>query len=111
MAELRYTVGWYRIPRAELSTFPPDAQEELRDDVDFWNSNRNPHFYATPGEAQWFLDQITMNNSDSNLRLLTPEGAADLFIVEGIPNPEGSLYPYTYRKYVTVGHIIPVPPA
>ena len=103
-----YTVGWLAYTPEQLADFPSEYRDQIQYIICYGKSERN--FYQTPGEAQWLLEQIAHNNSERNLKHLTPLGAQGLFIVE---RDLGDPPQIRFCKYVPPNnsHIIPSAPA
>lgn len=108
MSNTKYTVGWHSWGPEFLGKIPLEYRDSP---IEVWGKTEATWF-DTPGEAQWFLDQIVKVNSESNLRSLTPTGAEGLFIVE--VEPTNLDYPrFRYVKYTHPGgaHLIPEMPS
>jgi hypothetical protein len=101
-----YTIGWTdKATEKELSqiasTWPDYADQLESAALRCYLCGCRRKTFATPGEAQGFLDYICSINSESNLRALNGVGADGFFIIEIRGND--------IRKYEHNGHIIPVP--
>lgn len=81
-----YGVGWYKYTPAQLEELFPDNIPdylEYREEVQYIVTfGSNESCWGTLQEAQSLLESIIANNSDCNLKLLTPLGADGLFIVK-----------------------------
>ena len=101
-----YTIGWTdKAVEKELSkavSYWPEYADQLKGaDLRCFVCGDSIKTFATPGEAQGFLDHVCSINSESNLKALNGVGANGFFIIEIIGT--------NIRKYEHNGHIIPVP--
>ena len=101
-----YTIGWAdKTTEQELSKIAsawPEYADQLKNAaLRCYVCGRRRKTFATPGEAQGFLDYICSINSEINLKTLNGVGANGFFIVE--------IRGTDIRKYEHNGHIIPVP--
>jgi len=101
-----YTIGWTdQETEKELSkiasVWPEYAAQLESKALRCYVCGRSRKTFATPGEAQGFLDYICSINSESNLKALNGMGANGFFIIE--------IRGTDIRKYEHNRHIIPVP--
>ena len=101
----RYTIGWTdKKTEKELSEVVsnwPDYADQLKSAaLRCYLCGGRRETFATPGEAQGFLDYICSINSENNLKALNGVGANGFFIIEIIGT--------NIRKYEHNDHIIPV---
>lgn len=72
----RFGVGWWALTAAQLSELP---EQDRTNSVEVFGGSA-PVLFDTPGEAQWFLDQICTVNGEEKIKELTPDGSPGLFI-------------------------------
>jgi hypothetical protein len=101
-----YTIGWTdQATEKELSKIAsvcPDIADQFKSAaLRCYVCGGRRKTFATPGEAQGFLDHICSINCESNLKALNGVGANGFFLIE--------IRGTDIRKYEYNGHIIPVP--
>lgn len=91
----KYTVGWRD---------PSDS-----DRVCIWGDRYDHVYFDTPGQAQWFLQQIVDNNSKEKIRRFCGGGPEFMFVVKVVSTGDGDGV-RSFEKYKYVDHIIPESP-
>lgn len=100
----RFGVGWYALTAAQLSELP--EQDRTNSVRPFGGSV--PVLFDTPGQAQWFLDQIVTINSEAKIKELTLLGSPGLFVCR-LEFTDGKKRFVKYRP-PNNAHIIPTKP-
>lgn len=91
MNQKRFAVGWYKYQEYELLQFP----EEDRYNTIIRFGDTDATLDCTYEEAEARLQSIIANNNEVHLKLLTPLGAAGLFVCKyvetGLQHPKREL--------------------
>lgn len=100
----KYTVGWRDPSYPDRVCIWGDS-----DGICIWGDRWDHVYFDTPGQAQWFLQQIVDNNSEEKIRRFCGGGPEFMFVVKVVSTGDGDGV-RSFEKYKYVDHIIPESP-